>query len=320
MAYNIISPILPLYFLMILTGGIMKPCNLLSWHSKYSKVVQLKISLGLPMISSRDAIILGSGYHLPERNAFLVSTKTILDDTCRYCDIPKPAKGVVRMATESIFYCELIKSDVVSFKMIGRDDLKFKYMPSSVLNYVAQGHLPFDLMRTVHKTIRNFKGSVWEEKIEERGAFYTEIEDKVLEQLKKWEEGETNSEMQISEEGITNVNAKQRMQQATEAAPMSCYVADEGENLVFDGDANISQVGKRHFIALLLVAELSTMAASALCFMAFPETVSAVTPTILRVSTETLSKNLLVAIIILLLLLPFLMSIRMIASVKQQQK
>ena len=36
-------------------GGVMKPCNLLSWHSKYSKVIQLRINVGLPMISARDA-------------------------------------------------------------------------------------------------------------------------------------------------------------------------------------------------------------------------------------------------------------------------
>ena len=68
---------------------------------------------------------------------------------------------------------QLLQNDVISFKMIGRDDLKFKHMPSSVLNFVAQGHLPFDLMRTIHRTICNFEGSVWEEKIKERGWRFT---------------------------------------------------------------------------------------------------------------------------------------------------
>ncbi|KAL9187984.1 hypothetical protein ACHAXT_006362 [Thalassiosira profunda] len=182
--------------------GVMKPAKLLSWHSKYTKVIQLNINIGIPMISARDAVVLGNGYHLPDRNAFLIATKTILEDRCRYCDIPPPKKGVVRMATESIFYVELVQSDVISFKMIGRDDLKLKYMPSSVLNFISQGHLPFDLMKTIYRTIRNFEGSVWEEKIEERGAYYTEIEDKVHEQLKKWEEGGwgANLTMDVGEE------------------------------------------------------------------------------------------------------------------------
>jgi len=143
------------------------------------------------MISTRDTIVLGNGYHLPDRNAFLISTKTIIDDTCRYCDIPKPDKGVVRMSTESIFYVQLVKSDAISFKMIGRDDLKLKYMPNAVLNYISQGHLPFELMKTIHRTIRNFEGTMWEEKIKERGEYYTEIESKVYDQLEKWEKDGT---------------------------------------------------------------------------------------------------------------------------------
>ena len=44
----------------------MKPCKLLSWHSKYSKVIQLSINIGIPLAKQRDAIVLGNGYHLRE--------------------------------------------------------------------------------------------------------------------------------------------------------------------------------------------------------------------------------------------------------------
>ena len=73
------------------------------------------------------------------------------------------------MNTESIFYVQLVKSDVISFKMIGKDDLKLKYLPTPLLNYISQGHMPFDLIKSVHRTIRNFEGSEWEEMINERG-------------------------------------------------------------------------------------------------------------------------------------------------------
>lgn len=174
-------------------GHFMQPATLLSWHSKYSKIIQLHINMGIPMMSSRDTVVLGNGYHLPDRNAFLISTKTIIEDSCRYCDIPKPEKGVVRMATESIFFVQLVKSDAISFKMIGRDDLKLKYMPTAVLNYISQGHLPFELLKTIHRTIRNFEGTVWDEKIKERGAYYTEIESKVYDQLERWKKNGTDS-------------------------------------------------------------------------------------------------------------------------------
>ncbi len=165
-------------------GGVMKKADVLSWHSKYSKVVQLHISLDLvPFLSPRDAIVYGNGFHLPDQNAFLIRSKSTQDTSCRHCDIPTPAKGIVRMDTESIFFVQLLQKDVIAFKMIGRDDLKLKFIPSPLLNHISQGHLPYELMRTVKRTIRNFEGSVWDEKMKERGAYYKEIEDKVHVQL-----------------------------------------------------------------------------------------------------------------------------------------
>ena len=247
----------------------MKPCTLLSWHSKYSKVIQLRINVGLPMISARDAVVLGSGYHLPDRNAFLISTQTILDDTCRYCDIPKAAKGVVRMATESIFYVQLVKRDVISFKMIGRDDLKLKYMPSALLNYLSQGHLPFDLMKTVHRTIRNFEGTAWEEKIAERGVYYTEIEDKVFEAIEKWEkEGgdadDTSTNVVPMESKISkSSNAKMRLHQSINSEQPDVSDYDEANFFVSDEK---ERKGRGHVV---LVA-MAVLAASALCIV-YPE-------------------------------------------------
>jgi hypothetical protein len=203
-------------------GRIMEPASVLSWHSKYSKVIQLRINIGLlPTISPRDAIVQGDGYHIPDCNAFLISTKTILDPYCRYCTIPKPSKGVVRIETDSIFYIHLLKSDVISFKIISRDDLKLRFVPTSVMNYLAQGHLPYDIIKTVHKIICNFDGTVWDKKIHERGVYYTEIEDKVYEQLRKWEK-----------DGGNNSPKLESMQQQLTTQEQH-YTQNEGQSFVF---------------------------------------------------------------------------------------
>ena len=207
-------------------GRFMEPATVLSWHSKYSKVIQLRINVGLPMISPREAIVHGNGYHLPDRNAFLISTKTILDNYCRHCDIPKPGKGVVRMVTDSIFYIQLLKSDVISFKIISRDDLKLRYVPTSIMNYLAQGHLPFDIIKTVHRIICNFDGTVWDEKINERGSYYTEIEDNVYEQLRRWEK-----------DGSNNIPKLELMQQQSTAQEQH-FTENEGRSFVFVSDEN----------------------------------------------------------------------------------
>ena len=288
----------------------MKRANLLSWHSKYSKVIQLKINLGLPMISSRDAIVLGNGYHLPDRNAFLISTKTILEDTSRYCDIPKPDKGVVRMATDSIFYMELVKSDVISFKMIGRDDLKFKYMPSTLLNYISQGHMPFDLMRTVRRTISGFEGTIWEQKIEERGAYYKEIEDKVHVQLRKWdEEGVGGSKSHKGGTVVKHLDGNANKRQGQNRSPFDTQHYSEKEFISYHTDQK-DAAKELNSISLVVVTQLSTLIASTLYFVLFPDSLSIIEHSIAPVFSGPLpSQEVILAAIAVLLLLPFMIVI-----------
>ena len=234
-------------------GGIMKPAMVLSWHSKYAKVIQLRISLGIPLISDRDAIVSGNGYHLPDRNALLISSKPIAGDRCRHCVIPPPDRGVVRMTTESIFYVQLKGRDRVAFKMIGRDDLKLRRVPPFLLNYLAQGHLPFDLMRTVQRTIRNFGGSAWEAKIRERGAYYAEIEDTVREQLEKWDKDGHGKSSATKEGEIVNSPAN-----------------DEGSNDSILAADDTSQLRTGRPTALKTTACLPLLVA-VLCLVVYPE-------------------------------------------------
>ena len=234
-------------------GGIMKPATVLSWHSKYAKVIQLRVSLGIPLISDRDAIVSGNGYHLPDRNALLISSKPIAGDRCRHCVIPPPDRGVVRMTTESIFYVQLEGLDRVAFKMIGRDDLKLRRVPPFLLNYLAQGHLPFDLMRTVQRTIRNFGGSAWEAKIRERGAYYAEIEDTVREQLEKWDEDGHGKSGATKEGEIFNSPAN-----------------DEGSNDSILAAGDTSQLRTGRPTALKTAACLPLLVA-VLCLVLYPE-------------------------------------------------
>ncbi|KAL7547216.1 hypothetical protein ACHAWF_010533 [Thalassiosira exigua] len=244
--------------------GVMRPAKLLSWPAKYEKVIQLNIDLSLPMIASRDAIVLGSGYHLPDRNAVIISTKAIEGEACRHCAIPPPARGVVRMSTESIFYMELTSRDVVSFKMIETDDLKLKYMPSAITNALAQGALPFELMRTIRRTLRHeFEGSVWEEKIRERGDYYAEIEEKIHEQLEKWEEG-TSGKVDDRVEMDDPIGAKGNRGQGGVRTGESLGTAPRQRscNDGTPGVANGTQMDQQHTIRSLVFAILALIALS----------------------------------------------------------
>ena len=290
-------------------GGVMAPATVLSWHSKYSKVVQLRINVALPMVSSRDAIVLGSGYHLPDRNAFLISTRTLLEDTCRHCDVPRPKGGVVRMATDSIFYIQLIRSDAISFKMISRDDLKLKYVPSSLLNYLSQGHMPFELMKTIHRTIRNFGGTVWEAKIRERGAYYTEIEDKVYDQLERWEK-----------EGIEDIDPSKGAQspQSTrrKSMPTDRFTGDEGLNRVFVSGENERKGSRPNFITTVIVSVWLLL--STVHFVPMPGMLRNLAPAALAEVLGT--ENTLLAIKIVSCIVPLITIISSISRMKRRHQ
>ena len=162
------------------------------------------------------------------------------------------------MNTESIFYVQLVKSDVISFKMIGKDDLKLKYLPTPLLNYISQGHMPFDLMKSVHRTIRNFEGSEWEAMIKERGTYYKEIEDKVLVTLEKWEkEGGNinNASLQVE----NSVNNKRGVTQSMEEIPTNTvyYAENTGQNNVYSlNDEAKSPIG---MLLIMITAVIGTL-------------------------------------------------------------
>jgi len=297
----------------------MNPANLLSWHSKYSKVIQLHINIPIFLISNRDAIVQGNGYHLPDRNAFLISTRSILTDTCQHCDIPKTAKGVVRMDTESIFYVQLVKSDVISFKMIGKDDLKLKYLPTPLLNYISQGHMPFDLLKSVHRTIRNFEGSEWEEMIKERGTYYKEIEDKVLVTLENWEKegGDiNNASLQV---GNSVNNRRDTMEEEIPTNTIHYAECKEQNNVYSLNDESKSM--RPGYIGMLLIM-ITAVIGTLLYSLAYRE-MNILHDTVLKhihEMSDTTRRNILLTILVMLIPLLFMIRWRRKRSQKNNHE
>lgn len=167
-------------------GNVMKSNVALARPSRYSKVIQTKLQFPrFVPISNRDAIVLGRGYQLPTRNGLIIFNRSINDPI--HCDIPPPAKGTVRIHTDSAFYLSVDTTTTntgktgggVRFQQIGHDDLKLRAVPPFVLNFVAKGRAPFENVFTLRKIIRNFAGSPWEERINANRPFYDAIEDVV---------------------------------------------------------------------------------------------------------------------------------------------
>ena len=179
----------------------------------------------------------------------MIVTKPIAEgESCEYCDIPKPAKGVVRMSTESIFYIELLPKNKISFKLIGRDDLKIRIMPAALLNHLSQGHLPFDLMRTVYRTIRNFENSPWDIAMRERHLYYKEIEDKVHEQLENWKD----TDEQSSHNYETAKGAAEGKSKKT-AGPSPIVVSRQREHFMYRDDDDDEKSRKGRWILCMVI-------------------------------------------------------------------
>ena len=167
------------------------------------------------------------------------------------------------MSTENIFYVQLVKSDVISFKMIGKDDLKLKYLPTPLLNYISQGHMPFDLMKSVHRTIRNFEGSEWEAMIEERGTYYKEIEDKVLVTLEKWEKegGDiNNASLQVGNSVNNKKDSAQTMEEEIPTDTVYCAEIKEQNNVYSLNDEDKSmRLGNVGLLLIMITAVIGTL-------------------------------------------------------------
>lgn len=132
-------------------------------------------------ISDRDVICEGIGYHIQDENAFLLLTKSI--DSSPFCDIPPKSPRVVRMETRTAFFIKLLPGCRVEFCQISHDDLKFKYVPAFVTNFLLQGAVPFELIQSMKQTMSNYNGLKWDERMKKGRDFYAEIKERVHEEV-----------------------------------------------------------------------------------------------------------------------------------------
>jgi hypothetical protein len=162
--------------------GILTSINVLAAPSTYHQIMHLKFSLGrFVPIAPRDAILDGRGYYLPDINAIIVFSKSI--DSSPYCDIPPPQKGFVRMETKTAFFMQLLPGNKMVLVQISHDDLKVKLMPAWLVNFIAEGTVPFYAIQGLRKALANFEGSDFEKRVQSNPDVYKEIEDRLLEEL-----------------------------------------------------------------------------------------------------------------------------------------
>jgi hypothetical protein len=91
------------------------------------------------------------------------------------------------MSSNGAFYVRLLPGNRVEFRQIAADDMKLRYVPSPILNFISKGGAPFENIACIKKTLKNFEGSAWEQRIEERTDFYNEIKERVLDEIRDFD-------------------------------------------------------------------------------------------------------------------------------------
>lgn len=193
------SDLLPLWF----PANVLDSVELIVEPSKYRQIVRMVMKFHYVPITDREVICEGIGYHIQDENAFLLLTKSI--DASPFCKIPAIPPRMVRMETRTAFFIKLLSGNRVEFCQISHDDLKFKYIPAFVTNYLSQGAVPFELIQSMKRVVSNYEGSEWDQRVQERRDFYAEIEERVHEELAVINVSQRNvTEVAESDNKVTN--------------------------------------------------------------------------------------------------------------------
>ena len=141
------------------------------------------------MFADREMLAEGIGYHLVGQNAMLAFTKTI--HSSPYCQVPPPVGNRVRMESRVIFYFQLLPGNRVRFCQISHDNLKLRFLPAFVLNFLAQGIIPMEFIHCFKQRVDNIQGTEWERRIKvEKKVLYQEMLDRIRDELEALQDQE----------------------------------------------------------------------------------------------------------------------------------
>ena len=157
------SDLMPKWFPM----GIMKANDTLTQPTVFSKLSHIKINLPFPLnrfFGPRDMIIRGKGYDLAERKSAAISIEPLEQGAEVYgVTIPGPDSGWTRAVFKGAYYFEMSREGII-FKQMQLIDMKSRFIPTPLMNWLSKGELPVRQFRTIRSKINSLAGSEWEER------------------------------------------------------------------------------------------------------------------------------------------------------------
>ena len=163
-------------------GNIIESSEVLASPSKFRQIIHQKLNFGkYSPVSPRDAIVEGRGYHLADDNAVLILATSVSESP--YCAVPPKSKSHIRIDLQQAFYIELLPSDRVLFRQISHDDLKLRFMPAFVINWISQGAMPVGFIHSLKSVLRRYESTEFYQRMQQRRDLYGEIEERVHKEL-----------------------------------------------------------------------------------------------------------------------------------------
>ena len=220
-------------------GNIIESSEVLASPSKFRQIIHQKLNFGkFSPISPRDSIVEGRGYHLADDNAVLILASSVSKSP--YCDVPPKSKSRVRIDLQQAFYIELLPGNRVLFRQISHDDLKLRFMPAFVVNWLSQGAMPIGFIHSLKSVLRRYESAEFHQRMQQRRDLYGEIEERVhtelvskvsslVSKVSRMDSGDTIHES--DEEGYGETQIKERA--LKECFPNKAVVAGNGNMSTF---------------------------------------------------------------------------------------
>ena len=192
-------------------GNIIESSEVLASPSKFRQIIHQKLNFGkFSPISPRDSIVEGRGYHLADDNAVLILASSISKSP--YCNVPPKSKSRVRIDLQQAFYIELLPGNRVLFRQISHDDLKLRFMPAFVVNWISQGAMPVGFIHSLKSVLRRYESTEFHQRMQQRRDLYGEIEERVhtelVSKVSRLDSGDTIDES--DEDGYAESQTKER--------------------------------------------------------------------------------------------------------------
>lgn len=174
-----IFPILSLFSEIDLISSwveVIESSTILAHPTSFTRLLWYRMNLPWPC-SDRDIVVSAIGIPIPENRSVLINIKSVKTPTFLNTSIPPPAGSDIRIdMSVGCINLMILEPGVTQVSLISHSDPHLAFLPQSLINFGTK-HGIFFFMRMLREKAKNFKGSEFERRVNEKSDYYKKIED-----------------------------------------------------------------------------------------------------------------------------------------------